>query len=136
MNLVKSLGQISLYGYALYAIYFFSAKGRKPSIILGLIIFISEVSFAFISGSKLNFIILLLIFLIAYHYCNRKILIRGRMLIPLIVLLLIVFPLVNTYRTMYPIVIQEEGMSVTTIGGFFRIATAVFERMKEYSPIE
>jgi len=135
VNIMQIFGQISLYAYALYAVYFFSVKGRRPSIISGLIILFSEVGFAFISGWKGNFIILMFILLIAYHYGLYKIRIRS-LLISLIVVLLIVFPLVNTYRYIYPIVVQGENVSVFTVRGFFRVAKAVLERMKEYSPME
>ena len=135
VNIMQIFAQIPLYAYALYAVYFFSVKGRRPSIILGLIILFSEVGFAFMSGWKGNFIILMFILLIAYHYGLHKIRIRS-VLIPLIVVLLIVFPLVNTYRYIYPILVQKENVSILNVRGFFRVTAAVLERMKEYSLME
>ena len=128
-NIAHAFGQIPLFAYALYAVYFFSAKDRKPSRIIGVIMLISEVSFAFISGWRGNFIILLLVSLIAYHYGYRKLRIRY-LLISLAIVMFAVFPLVTAHRAVYHVV-REENISVLTGRGFLRLASAALEVVKE-----
>lgn len=128
-TIVHIFGRMPLFAYALYAVYFFSAKDRRPSRIVGVIMLISEVSFAFISGWRGNFIILLLISLIAYHYGRRKLRIR-QIVIFLAIVMFAVFPLVTAYRAVYHVV-REENVSALTGRGFLRLVSATLEEMKE-----
>lgn len=132
LNIMQLLSRFTIFGYALYSIWLFSSfKITKRKLIPWLVMFTIEVGWAFLSGWKGTFILLVTIPLIAYHYLRQRLSIR-RILLPatvgILILIFVIFPVINTYR----VIIWKEG-PVVSVGEFVSHMGIVHDKLRGYS---
>jgi hypothetical protein len=133
---VVSLGELSAYGLCLVALLYYSQTGAHEKKLRNLIWYVMlplEIFYAVIFIAKSYLIIPIFILTAAFHYTRRRIRISGRLLIPVLLIVFVIFPFINFYRFSFSIIGLK---SISSAGAIIYNVSKVFLELSSLSITE
>jgi oligosaccharide repeat unit polymerase len=108
LNIFTSFQLFGLWGVILFWSACFARKPSRPYIWLGITMTLIEIGFAFISGSKTGLFLLAFGTITAFYYLRRKIS-PTKVVFLGILIILIIFPVVNSFRNGFIVIYRTTG---------------------------